>query len=137
MSKKNKLLSIIPAVLGILLTIGVLTAFRACAMKDDGTWMHCHMAQNDAAIGGVIICLLFLAAAFIKNRTAATVLRIAGIIAGIVTALIPGTIVSMCMMNTMRCYAVMQPFVRVMAVLVIIFGVISIMISRGQGESCS
>ena len=44
--------------------------------------------------------------------------------------LIPGTLVTMCMMNTMRCYAVMQPFVRVMSVLVIISGAAGILAGR-------
>lgn len=135
MSKKNKVFSLIPAVLGLLLMVGVLTVFKACGLKDDGTWMRCHKAQNYAAICGAVICVLFLAAAFIKNKIAGTVASVAGIVGGIVAMLIPGMIMPMCMTKTMRCYTVMQPFVRIMSVLIILFGIMNtvLLLKRKEG----
>ena len=46
MPKKNRLVLLIPAVLSLLLVLGVTTVFSACPRKADGTWMHCHSCQN-------------------------------------------------------------------------------------------
>ena len=58
-------------------------------------------------------------------------LLLAGAAAACIAALLPGTIMKMCMMDTMRCYAVMQPFARVMGVLLIlVFGIDFIKVLR-------
>ena len=54
-----------------------------------------------------------------------TILYGLGIVGSVIVFLIPETIMPMCMMRTMRCYTVMQPFVRIMAVLIAASGVIN------------
>lgn len=120
MNKRVSVLRLIPAALSLVMAVGASTFFRACSKKDDGTWMHCHTAQYGAVVTAVILFVLFLAAAFIKSRTLFLVLSIAGIAGSIAAFLIPGSIVSMCMMDTMRCHAVMKPFIRAMSVLIIL-----------------
>lgn len=134
MSKKISKWSMVPAVLGFLMTPGVMTVFHACGRKDDGTWMHCHAAQQGTAVMGIVIFVLFLLAALIKNRVAALLLSAAGIAACVVAMLIPGRIMPMCMMSTMRCHTVMQPFVQVVSVLTIITAVINILFMRKGGD---
>ena len=108
----------IPALMSLLLVFGVLTVFSACGMKDDGTWMKCHGAQTAVAkLGGAMI-VLFILAVELRNRALKTVLYGLGIIGSVAVFLIPETILPMCMMRTMRCYTIMQPFVRIMAVLI-------------------
>lgn len=114
----KKIMTLIPAVLSLLMAAGTATVFRACAAKEDGTWMHCHTAQNAVVAAGVILFVLFVINTFVSARTLHILIYVVGIAAGVVTFLIPGVVVSMCMMNTMRCYAVMQPFVRVMSALI-------------------
>ena len=115
MNDKKGLLTLIPAGIGLLLAAGVMTVFSACRIKDDGTWMHCHEVQNTVALCGAALAVLFAAAFFIKNRTAKIFFSTAAVIVSCLAFLLPGNIMPMCMMNTMRCYAVMQPFVRIMA----------------------
>ncbi len=116
MSGKKTIISLIPACVSVLLMIGVMTVFSACGMKDDGTWMHCHDVQNTVAICGGIMAVLFAASALLKNKMLKVLLNAAAVIVSVIAFLIPGTIMPMCMMNTMRCYTVMQPFVRIMTV---------------------
>lgn len=111
----RKVLSLLPAVFSLLMMIGTVTVFRACPMKDDGTWMHCHTAQNVVAAAGGVMCVLLLIAAFVNNRMVRTALYGLCIAGFVGTFLTPGVLISMCMMDTMRCYAVMQPFVRIMS----------------------
>ncbi len=108
----------IPALMSLLLVFGVLTVFSACGMKDDGTWMKCHGAQTAVAKLGGAMTVLFFLAAVLRNRALKTVLYELGIIGSVAVFLLPETILPMCMMRTMRCYTVMQPFVRIMAVLI-------------------
>ena len=115
----------IPALLSALLVLGVLTVFSACGMKDDGTWMKCHGAHTTVAkLGGAMIAL-FLLAAVLRDRALKICLYVLGIVGSVVVFLIPETIMPMCMMRTMRCYTVMQPFVRIMAVMIAVSGGIS------------
>ncbi len=115
----------IPALLSVLLVFGVLTVFGACGMKDDGTWMKCHGAQKTVAKVGGAMTALFLLAALMRSRILKTGLYGLGIVGSVIVFLIPETIMPMCMMRTMRCYTVMQPFVRIMAVMIAVSGGIS------------
>lgn len=119
-------IAFIPAALSFLLSLGTMTVFRACSVKDDGTWMHCHTAQNAAAAGGFLLCILFVSCIFVRASGARAALYAAGIVGAAIVFMIPGSIVSMCMMSTMRCYAVMQPYVRVMSALTIVAAAINI-----------
>lgn len=132
MSKKNIILSAVPAVLSLLLSLGTLTVFRACAAKEDGTWMNCHNAQNAVVIAAAFLFIIFSVTMVIKIKAVRISLFLIGLAGSIVIFLIPGTIVSMCMMNTMQCYTLMQPFVRVMSAVIAVFSVIGIVTSLGQ-----
>lgn len=130
MSEKRSIRSWIPVILSLILLIGALTVFRACGPKEDGTWMHCHSAQNDIVIAAAILFAVFAAAAVIKNKMLSGVLHIVGIAGSLIVILIPGILVHMCMMDTMRCYEFMKPFARVMGVLLILSAVINLIFAN-------
>ena len=98
----------------VLLTAGVMTFFRACGAKEDGSWMHCHEVQQYLAAAGALLTLIAVAALFVSGTRVCVLLRLAGLILSVVSVLLQGTIMKMCMMDTMRCYAVMRPFAWVM-----------------------
>ena len=112
--------------LSVLMAAGVQTVFRACAQKEDGTWMHCHEVQKYLFIIGIILALLSVLGLAVKKRTAAILLDSASIIFAAVAVLLPGTVMQMCMMDTMRCYTMMQPFARVTGGVLILVSVIDI-----------
>ena len=130
MSEKRSIRSWIPVILSLLLLTGALTVFRACGPKEDGTWMHCHTAQNDIVIAAAILFVVFAAAAVIQNKMLSGVFHIVGIAGSLIVILIPGILVHMCMMDTMRCYEFMQPFARVMGVLLILSAVINLIFAN-------
>ena len=130
MSEKRSIRSWIPVILSLLLLTGTLTVFRACGPKEDGTWMHCHSAQNDIVIAAAILFVVFAAAAVIQNKMLSGVLHVVGIAGSLIVILIPGILVHMCMMDTMRCYEFMQPFARVMGVLLILSAVINLIFAN-------
>lgn len=121
MKDKNVLLSLVPSLAGLLLAIGVMTVFSACGIKDDGTFMHCHDAQISVALSGGCIAVFFALAAFLKNRIARIIFNVAALVVSVRAFLLPGILMPMCMMRTMRCYTVMQPFVRIITVICALF----------------
>ena len=112
--------------LSVLMAAGVQTVFRACAQKEDGTWMHCHEVQKYLFIIGIILALLSVLGLAVKKRTAAILLDFASIVLAAAAVLLPGTVMQMCMMDTMRCYTMMQPFARVTGGVLILVSVIDI-----------
>ena len=117
MTDKNKWFTLISAAVGLLLAVGVMTVFSACGPKEDGTWMRCHQAQIAVAVCGMALVVLFALTAVVKSNTAVLLLNIAALVVSVIAFLIPGILMPMCMMKTMRCYTTMQPFVRIMAIL--------------------
>ncbi len=114
---KMKISSFVPAALALLMAAGVLTVFSACPVKEDGTWMRCHGAQMAVAACGAAMAALFAISAFVKAGRVKILLNAAAFALSAAAFLLPGNIMPMCLMRTMRCYAVMQPFVRIMSVL--------------------
>ena len=114
----------IPALLSFLLCIGTATIFQPCEAKEDGTWMHCHDVQTAVIAGSLFLTAVLIGSGIIQSKKYAITTYFAAAICSGVIFFLPGIIMPMCMMHTMRCYAVMQPFVRIMSVLVCIFSLL-------------
>ena len=131
-SNRNLALSLAPAVASLLLAIGVATLFSACGMKEDGTWMRCHDAQTAVMWVAIATTVVLAMSAFIKNGKARAILSVLGAVAALVTFALPGAIMPMCMMQTMRCYAAMQPFTRIMSAIVFVLCIVAAVSSWRQ-----
>ena len=117
-AKKDVIIPLVPAALSALLLAGGVTVFSACEPKPDGTWMHCHQCQNMVAGSAVGLIALYGASALVTKKLVRLALLALAVIASVVVFFIPGGICPLCMMKTMRCHTVFQPFVRIMSVLV-------------------
>ena len=124
-SKRLSVLSLVAAVLGLLLAIGVMTAFAACGPKEDGTWMHCHDVQIAIAVCAAAVAVVSALATFIKAKGAKIALCLMAIVLCIVVLALP-SVMPMCMVETMRCHAVMAPFARIVAALAGILSIASL-----------
>ncbi len=118
-SSKITLLKLIPSGLSLLLALGSFTVFAACGVKEDGSWMRCHSAQTTVTLCAVLLSVFLVLPAFIRQKALRIILNGIGIAGSIAVFLIPGKLMPMCMMRTMRCYTLFQPFVRIMAILVV------------------
>ena len=117
-AKKDVIIPLVPAALSALLLAGGMTVFSACEQRADGSWMHCHQCQNMVAGSAVGLIALYGASSLVKNKPVRLALLALAVIASVVVFFIPGGICPLCMMKTMRCHTVFQPFVRIMSVLV-------------------
>lgn len=122
---KKSILEFVPAIIAVLLAAGVMTIFRACAKTEEGTWMNCHNAQLYVFVVSLVIAVISIAAAFVKSSKLKMCLGIVAIVLAIITALIPGVLLHLCMMTTMRCHSLMRPSVIILCVLFIIFELIN------------
>ena len=122
---KKNILEFAPAIIAVLLAAGVMTIFRACAKTEEGNWMNCHNAQLYVFVVSIIIAVISIAAAFVKSSKLKICLGIVAIVLAIITALLPGVLVHLCMMTTMRCHSLMRPSVIILCLLFIVFELIN------------
>lgn len=131
-SQKNfYILSGIITGLCVFLAVGVMLVFHACGPKDDGTWMSCHYAQL-TVFGFALAMTFFSIIAFFMHGTLYRVIRLLLIVCAVMAMLVPGNFISLCMMNEMRCRAVMRPSVILLGILIVIFAVIAMVSGRPE-----
>ena len=131
---RERIGGIVLTILSLALTIGVKTMFSACGPKDDGSWMNCHWAEQ--AVFAVSIGLTVTAGLrLLLNRQAKAGAALAMSVIAVMTALLSGVFVRLCMMDTMRCHAVMRPAVLILCGLIAVAGVVDAILSRKEANA--
>ena len=100
----------IPAVLiliiSLVITIGSQTFLSPC-IHEDGSFGSCHWAGRALCGVGIVLCFIAVFSLWKENA------RFGGYLSAIPTCvlgiLMPGKIIDLCHMSTMRCRMVMQP----------------------------
>ena len=109
---------ILLAVLCAVLLAGTITFLAPCGPKDDGSWMNCHWAGRvNTALAAVLLTMavMHLAAPMGGIKLG---LDLAMLPAGVLATQVSGHVISLCMMETMRCQSVMKPGVMVLGLLI-------------------
>lgn len=123
MNEKNNKLNIgitdiVLAVVCAVLFIGTLTFLSPCGAKDDGSWMTCHWAgQVNIALSAVLLTMAVMHAA-VPAGGVKLGLDLAMLPTSVMATQVSGRIISLCMMETMRCRAVMRPGVMILSLLI-------------------
>lgn len=125
--KKGRGISLLSSAVGLLLAAGVMTLFSACGPKADGTLMNCHNAQISAALCGICLAVLFAIAAFAKNKAVVLVCDAAALALSVVTFMILGVLVHICLLSNMHCQVRLKPFTRGSAILIAVFALADIL----------
>lgn len=134
MKAKKKIWSIVLLALSLALTLGTKFIFHACGAKEDGGWMSCHWAQQTVIGAGVVLTVLAVLLLLQRGAKGRRVLSLAMVPVALYAMLLPGTIVSLCMMSDMRCRAFMRPAVLLFGALIIIAAVINIIFSKNEQQ---
>ena len=124
----NKVLGYIQAAIPILLIGGVLNFAGPC-VHDDGSIPACAQASWGIIGGGVFLLGAALAQLVVETRVARIVCAILCAALGVFIILAPGTIMPLCMMETMQCQAVMKPFAQVCGGVTVLLSVVSIVLA--------
>ncbi len=123
---KYKKMDLFNLIVAVVLSVGVMTIFEACALQDDGTWMNCHYAQLYIFYIAIAISSFSLAYMFIKSKIVKLIIDIIIIFLAILQTLVPGNIIALCSLYSMRCYTVMKPFSIIMGVILVLLSIIKI-----------
>ena len=128
--KKYSVCDILLPILALCFLLGLFFAFGPCGPKEDGSWMTCHWAgQAEKGTAGLLLALTLLH--LIPGRAEMkTGLDLAQIGVCVLTLLLPGRLIGLCMMHDMRCRSVMTPAVTVFAVLVIAVSLVDLLLKR-------
>ena len=130
MKKASMILTVALIAADIFLCLGVTYIFPACGMKDDGTYMRCHWAQQAVMTAAGAAAIAHIAAFFMKDMK---------IRAGAVLASIPITlsavllasnhIIPICMVDNMLCWTRMRPAVIGIGILTIVIEAVAVWIA--------
>ena len=126
--KKITFFDIALILLSLLLCLGTAFIFHPCGPKEDGSWMLCHWAGNVIVAMGAAFSAASIARLFLPKEIK-TGISITFIPFAIISLLVTGLLVKMCMMHDMRCWVVMRPSVVILSVLIIIISIVDIIVA--------
>lgn len=124
--------------LGALFALGMKTFIRACGPMEDGTFMHCHTAEQALFAVALVMTGCGILSLFISG-TARKLIAAAEFALSIVGILLPGTFISLCMMPDMQCRAVMRPGATVFCILMLAAAAadLYLLFRRGSGDQAN
>ena len=134
-SKKNiHIPDILYFVLSAAFLLGSVFVFNTCGPKDDGSWMVCHWAGRMVSAMAILLTVLALQIVLFPSEIKAG-LYTACFGVSVLTAFIPGHIIKLCMMKTMRCHLISEPSVIVCSVVLAVYSLVRvILLLRKKGE---
>ena len=124
MKSAFKPLGIAQIVVAVLLVAGVLNFAGPC-VHDDGSVATCAQASWGIIGGGVFLFGAALAQLVVETRAARIACAVICAALGVFIILAPGTIMPLCMMETMHCQAVMKPFAQICGGVAILLALVS------------
>ena len=126
MKIKENIAGIAEIAAAVILTVGSFTFFRACDSAE-GRHMACHWAQNTITLIGIVLTVQALLRILIPDKKTKVGLSLGIFLLSIAAIFVPGTVIDLCMMDTMECHTVFRPAVIVVATLsTVISGVDSV-----------
>ena len=108
---------------GLCLSAGTQFVFHACGMHDDGSYGRCHYAQLVVACLGLLIAAGALCSILWRTREVMCTVSVVTACTAVLTLLIPGPVIPLCMMKTMHCLTMMKPFTTVMGSVVLLISI--------------
>jgi hypothetical protein len=94
--------------------------------------MNCHKANVMVAIISVILIVLNILLLIIKKTNVTNIISGLVILASIISAIVPGIIISLCMMPEMTCRAIFRPVDVICSILIIVFVTVSLFIKEAK-----
>lgn len=109
--KASPPVGIVLTALSVLLIAGMLSFAAPCGVHEDGSYGSCHWAARAVLGVGVALLVLSVVRIFERDEGERRGLSLAAALLGVLVACMPGVLVELCATQTMRCHAVMRPFV--------------------------
>ena len=116
-NRKLMIADLIVLLLSGLLCLGTKFWFHACGQTEEGKWMACHWAEQAVFAAGIALTVSAVLLLTVRSRRVKGGIALGMLPAAVTAAFVPQHVISLCMMNTMRCHMVMKPAVLVIALL--------------------
>lgn len=120
-------------VLGLLLTIGVFTFLKPC-VHADGVYGTCHWAGQILASLGIVMTVQAVMGTFCGNAKMREGISLSMIPTALLAALVPGVLIPLCMMETMRCNAIMKPATLLIAILIALLSAVDAFVQHRRAR---
>lgn len=127
-------LAVVLFVICLIYVLGLFTFFHGCGPKEDGTFMNCHWAEM--ALRGTALVMLIQSAFILLHEILsvpaggheALASRFPGLSAAapvlipsaVFSAVLPGHVIPLCMMESMRCRSILRPYALLANLLIIL-----------------
>ena len=132
--KSRTIVDLLVLIAGIVMTAGAATFLKPCGPQEDGSWMVCHWAGQAVLGVSVLICVLSLLCLILPDAKVKIGLSLSIIGAAALNALLPGYLIGTCMMESMRCNAVMKPGVMIISAVIAALALINIIVSAARSR---
>lgn len=124
--KKALVFDIIFILLSVFFTLGSAFFFTACGAKEDGTFMICHWAWIAVVSIAAVLAVQSVLRLFFKSSEAKRGISAAMLPLAVLAAIVPKTLINLCMMDNMHCHTMLRPFALVMGISIAVFSLVDI-----------
>ena len=133
--KKISLSGLAILLLSVLLAAGSISFFGPC-VHEDGSFGACHWAGNAILGIGLLLAAQCIAVFLCRDSRTRMGILLSILMTSILGFLIPGVLIGLCGMATMRCNALMQPAVRILCGLIAVIALIGVFAEKQKaGQS--
>ncbi len=112
--RKGMAAGLLRAALSLLLAFGAQTFIGPC-LHEDGGRSVCLYAGKMATALGILLFVWAVICLFLKKEAVKSTLAFASLGVSLLTMMLPGGVLPLCGMETMRCHLIMKPSVRILA----------------------
>jgi hypothetical protein len=120
---------IVLLVVSLAYVVLLLTVFKACGPKDDGSFMKCQWAWRAVVTTSIVIAVNAVIHLAIPDKNIKLGLAIAIFTVSVANIFLAGTIIPLCGMATMECRTLTQPGNTVLGIITAIAAVADIIVS--------
>jgi hypothetical protein len=127
--------SVLSVFAGLFLFLASAFLFQ-CPQMESGAYMNCHKANVALAVLACLVVVGGLVLLFGKSRKAALLASSLVAAVGVVSALVPGVLVQLCMMPEMTCRALLRPTALVCSVVILLSAVLRL-VAEVRGKAAA
>ena len=131
--KKLSIPAVAVLIVSLVVAVGSQTFLGAC-VHEDGSFGACHWASRAVMGEGCILAVLAALALALPDRGVRSGLFLSMLPVAILGLATPGGLIALCMMDTMRCRALMRPAMTILFALALILAAVGLILERRRAK---
>jgi hypothetical protein len=110
------------------------TCVFQCPKTETGTYMNCHKANVAVAVISGVLIVLGILLCVLKSKLTRRILFGISACVSVVCAIVPGTVISLCMMPEMTCRSILRPLDLIFSFLIFLFAGVGFLLEEKLSE---